>query len=146
MSIPYELAHSFGQVRVHYAHIAPQSFLQHAHPELEIGFPQAGAYGSAVWQSATGKSLIQKTRAETVSILPSYQPHGGQWERPADHLLVYLTPEVPLELKETLQGRTSAEIIGTSAEDDVFLKSLGDALRAECVYGLTRLTPIRERH
>lgn len=129
--MPYDLADYVDGVGIFSGRISPTHFPERAHPEISVTVSYENTSLLASWQTATGRQVAQLIRDGHVSVIPGGQPHGGEWRREADHLILYLDPGFVSGAAWDLLGEDLVELVEDYTAEDPFIMGLASALRAE---------------
>ena len=129
--MPYDLADYVDRVGIFSGRIFPAHFPEHAHPEITVEVSYEDTSLLASWQTATGRQVSRLIRDGHVSVIPGGQPHGGEWRREADHLILYLDPGFVSGAVRDLLGEDPVEFVENYTAEDPFIGGLASALRAE---------------
>jgi AraC family transcriptional regulator len=129
--MPYDLADCVDGVGIFSGRISPTHFHERAHPEISVTISYEDTSLLASWQTATGRQVTRLIRDGHVSVIPGDQPHGGEWRREAEHLILYLDPGFVSGAARDLLGEDPVEIVENYTAEDPFIGGLASALRAE---------------
>jgi AraC family transcriptional regulator len=129
--MPYDLADWVDGVGIFSGRISPTHFHERAHPEISVTISYENTSLLASWQTATGRQVTRLIRDGHVSVIPGDQPHGGEWRREAEHLILYLDPGFVSGAAQDLLGEDPVELVENYTAEDSFIGGLASALRAE---------------
>ena len=129
--MPHDLAECVDGVGFFSGRISPTHFHERAHPEISVTISYEDTSLLASWQTATGRQVTRLIRDGHVSVIPGDQPHGGEWRREAEHLILYLDPGFVSAAARDLLGEDPVEIVENYTAEDPFIGGLASALRAE---------------
>lgn len=108
----------------------PGRMLEHAAEFHEVNIPLAGNLTTQKI-SATGKQLLLKSSIGGLCITPAGQSIGAFWEKPIDHLGIFLEPEFVLQTAIENRFSSSFEFLETYEDKDPLMQHIGLALLAE---------------
>ncbi|HEX8737952.1 MAG TPA: AraC family transcriptional regulator [Pyrinomonadaceae bacterium] len=117
-------------VKIHRAHVMPGRMLEHTAEFHEVNIPLAGSLTTQKI-SANGRQVITNGSDGCLCITPAGQSIGAFWEKPIDHLGIFLQPEFVLQTALENRFSSNFEFLETYEDKDPLMQHIGLALLAE---------------
>jgi AraC family transcriptional regulator len=117
-------------VKIHRARVMPGRMLEHKAEFHEVNIPLAGCLTTQKI-SATGRQFITNGSEGCLCITPAGQLIGAFWEKPIDHLGIFLEPAFVMQTALENRFSSNFEFLETYEDKDPLMQHIGLALLAE---------------
>jgi AraC family transcriptional regulator len=110
--------------------LAPGTFREKTHLEIEIAIPGERAAAEVAYQTANGLQQRRSVSDRHVSVIPACQPHQWTWQRETDLTVFLLSPSLVEEIAYE-SGMRRVDLIEDYAALDPLIWNLGREVRSE---------------